>query len=106
MSDIPTIQFEAVSVALRKANAGNILTLRVHPSEMPTDLWDHALGSRYQVVLVKLNDQDQPDTSSRTPAVSPSERSAPPSAPPRQPDSPPSPPEKSDTPRQAASPPA
>ena len=57
---IPTIQFEAVKVALKQDKNGFMLTLNVHPDEIPHDLVKDFVGARYQVVMVRLNGEDKP----------------------------------------------
>lgn len=55
-----TMQFEAVKVALKQDKTGYVLTLCMHPDEIPEDLLRDFVGSRYQVVMVRLNGTDQP----------------------------------------------
>lgn len=54
-----TIQFEAVKIAMAQDRNGHILKLAIHPSDLPKDLVLDSLGSRYMVVMAKLNDQDE-----------------------------------------------
>ncbi len=56
----PTIQFEAIKAGLKQSKDGYILTLAVHPDEIPDDLVRDFVGSRYVVVMVRLNEQEQP----------------------------------------------
>jgi hypothetical protein len=55
-----TLQFEAVKVAMKQDRSGIILTLNIHPDELPIDLMRDFVGARYQVVMVRLNDLDRP----------------------------------------------
>jgi len=55
-----TIQFEAIKAGLKQSKDGYILTLAVHPDEIPDDLVRDFVGSRYVVVMVRLNEQEQP----------------------------------------------
>jgi hypothetical protein len=55
-----TLIFEAVKVSLRQTKDGAMLTLAVHPNDFPSDLFKSWVGTRYQCVLVELNDQDEP----------------------------------------------
>lgn len=55
-----TMQFEAVKVALKQDKTGYVLTLCMHPDEIPEELLRDFVGSRYQVVMVRLNGTDQP----------------------------------------------
>ena len=55
-----TIQYEAVKVALKQDKTGFMLTLNVHPDQIPSDLVRDFVGARYQVVMVRLDGNDQP----------------------------------------------
>ena len=55
-----TIQFEAFKVALKQNKSGYVLTLNVHPDEAPDSLLRDFVGARYQVVMVRLNGNDEP----------------------------------------------
>ena len=55
-----TLQFEAVKVALKQDKTGIILTLNIHPDEVPIDLVKDFVGARYQTVMVRLNDENRP----------------------------------------------
>lgn len=55
-----TLNFEAVKVALKQDKTGYVLTLCLHPDEIPEDLLRDFVGSRYQVVMVRLNTSEQP----------------------------------------------
>jgi len=55
-----TLNFEAVKVALKQDKTGYVLTLCLHPDEIPEDLLRDFVGSRYQVVMVRLNNSEQP----------------------------------------------
>ena len=57
---IKTLQFEAVKVAMKQDKTGVILTLNIHPEELPVDLMRDFVGARYQVVMVRLNGEDKP----------------------------------------------
>lgn len=57
---IKTLQFEAVKIAMKQDRTGIILTLNIHPDELPVDLMRDFVGARYQVVMVRLNDADKP----------------------------------------------
>jgi hypothetical protein len=57
---IKTLQFEAVKIAMKQDKTGIILTLNIHPDELPIDLMRDFVGARYQVVMVRLNDLDRP----------------------------------------------
>ena len=55
-----TINFESVKIAIRQDKNGYILTLAVHTNDIPDSLLRDWVGSRYQVAMVLLNDQDEP----------------------------------------------
>lgn len=55
-----TLQFECVKVALKQDRTGYVLTLNVHPDEIPDELMRDFVGSRYQVVMVRINDDETP----------------------------------------------
>jgi len=55
-----TIQYEAVKVALKQDKTGFMLTLNIHPDEIPNDLIRDFVGARYQVVMVRLDGNNQP----------------------------------------------
>ena len=55
-----TLQFEAVKVALKQDKTGYMLTLNIHPDEIPEGLMRDFVGARYQVVMVRLNGEERP----------------------------------------------
>ena len=55
-----TLQFEAVKMALKQDKNGYALTLSMHPDTVPEDLLRDFVGSRYQVVMVRINEGEQP----------------------------------------------
>lgn len=57
-----TIQFESIKAGLKQSKDGYILTLAVHPDELPDALMRDFVGSRYVVVMVRLGDDEQPMT--------------------------------------------
>ena len=54
-----TIQCEVVKIAMSQDKNGHILKLSIHPNDLPKDLILDPLGSRYVMVLARLNDQDE-----------------------------------------------
>ena len=50
-----TSQFEGVKVAIKQDKTGYVLTLSIHPDEIPDEVLRDFVGSRYQVVMVRLN---------------------------------------------------
>ena len=58
---VPTsIQFEGIKTAFRQSKEGYNLTLAIHPDDVPAELMKDFVGSRYMVVMVRLDEQDQP----------------------------------------------
>ena len=55
-----TLQFEGVKVALKQDKTGYVLTLSMHPDDIPEELLRDFVGSRYQVVMVRLNGNEEP----------------------------------------------
>lgn len=55
-----TSQFEAVKVAIKQDKTGYVLTLSVHPDEIPDEVMRDFVGARYQVVMVRLNGEEKP----------------------------------------------
>lgn len=55
-----TSQFEAMKIALKQDKEGMVLTLRVHPDELCGRVIRDFVGARYQVVMVRLNGEEQP----------------------------------------------
>ena len=53
-------QFEAVKVAIKQDKTGYILTLSIHPDEIDEAVMRDFVGSRYQVVMVRLNGEEKP----------------------------------------------
>ena len=58
MSD--PIQFEGIKTGLKQSKDGYVLTIAVHPVDLPDDLMRDFVGSRYVVVMVRLGDDEQP----------------------------------------------
>lgn len=55
-----TLQFEGIKIALKQDKTGYVLTLNVHPDEVPVELLRDFVGARYQVVMVRLNGEEKP----------------------------------------------
>jgi hypothetical protein len=55
-----TSQFESVKVAIKQDKTGYVLTLSIHPDEIPDEILRDFVGSRYQVVMVRLNESERP----------------------------------------------
>lgn len=54
------LQFEGLKVALKQDATGYVLTLKVHPNEIPEELFRDFVGSRYMVAMVRLNEDETP----------------------------------------------
>jgi hypothetical protein len=54
------LQFECRKVALKQDRTGFILTLSMHPDEIPEELLRDFVGSRYACVLVRIQDDETP----------------------------------------------
>lgn len=48
------LQFEAVKVALKQDRTGFVLTLNIHPDEIPEELLRDFVGARYGVAMVRI----------------------------------------------------
>jgi hypothetical protein len=55
-----TSQFEGVKVAIKQDKTGYVLTLSIHPDDIPNEILRDFVGSRYQVVMVRLNGEERP----------------------------------------------
>ena len=55
-----TIQFEGIKVALKQDKTGYVLTLSMHPDDIPETLLRDFVGARYQVVMVRLDTNEAP----------------------------------------------
>ncbi len=55
-----TSNFEAVKVAMKQDKTGYILTLSVHPDDVPEEIFRDFVGARYQIVAVRLNEDQTP----------------------------------------------
>lgn len=55
-----TIQFEGLKVALKQDKTGYVLTLSIHPDDVPNTLLRDFIGARYQVVMVRLDNNENP----------------------------------------------
>ena len=59
---IVALQFEARKVALKQDRTGYVLTLSLHPDEIPEELLRDFVGSRYGCALVRIQDDESPTT--------------------------------------------
>jgi hypothetical protein len=54
------LQFEARKVALKQDRTGYVLTLGLHPDEIPEELLRDFVGARYGCALVRIQDDESP----------------------------------------------
>ena len=54
------LNFEARKVALKQDRTGFVLTLSIHPDEIPEPLIRDFVGARYGVAMVRINDDETP----------------------------------------------
>ena len=52
------LQFEAVKVALKQDKTGFVLTLNIHPDEIPDELMRDFVGARYGVAMARIEDNE------------------------------------------------
>lgn len=60
------IAFEGVKTSLSQNKDGMILRLAIHPNECPPQLLTDWVGTRYQVALVRIGDNEEPVASDET----------------------------------------
>jgi hypothetical protein len=51
--------FEAVKSVLRQSKDGIVISLVIHPSDVPSPLLSDPIGSRYMVGMVRLGDNEE-----------------------------------------------
>lgn len=56
----PYPNFEAIKIAMKQDKDGYVLTLRLHPDEVPEAVLRDFVGARYQVVMVRLDGEEKP----------------------------------------------
>ena len=54
------LQFEARKIALKQDRTGFILTLSLHPDEIPDELLRDFVGARYACAFVRIQDDESP----------------------------------------------
>jgi hypothetical protein len=57
---VETSQFEGKKVAMKQSKDGFIMSLAIHPDDLPEELMRDFVGSRYMVVMVRLGDTEEP----------------------------------------------
>jgi hypothetical protein len=60
--DIKTVAtaFECVKIAMSQSKDGHILKLAIHPNDIPESVIRDLVGTRYQLALVRLDDESKP----------------------------------------------
>ena len=58
---VHSVSFEAVKTSMMQDKNGTNIRLTIHPNDVPQDLHKDWVGSRYMVVMVKLNEDGTPD---------------------------------------------
>jgi hypothetical protein len=56
------LQFEAKKIAMKQDRNGYVLTLSLHPDEIPEELLRDFVGARYACALVRIQDDESPVT--------------------------------------------
>ena len=54
------LQFEARKVAMKQDRTGFVLTLSIHPDDLPEELIRDFVGARYGCALVRIQDDESP----------------------------------------------
>ena len=55
------VSFEAVKTSMMQDKNGTNIKLTIHPNDVPPELHKDWVGSRYMVVMVKVNEDGTPD---------------------------------------------
>jgi len=58
--ELPTIKFEGVKTGFRQSKDGYVLSLAIHPEDVPAELISDFVGARYMIVMVRLDENEQP----------------------------------------------
>jgi hypothetical protein len=53
-------QFEAKKIAMKQTKDGYVMSLAIHPDDLPDEVIKDFVGARYMVVMVRLNDSEEP----------------------------------------------
>jgi len=59
-TDIVHPHFEAIKVAMKQDKTGYVLTLSIHPDDLDERIIRDFVGARYQVVMVRLDQDERP----------------------------------------------
>lgn len=52
--------FECVKLGMRQSKDGHVLSLAIHPNDIPESIVRDLVGTRYQLALVRLDDESKP----------------------------------------------
>lgn len=52
------LEFECQKMALKQDSTGFVLTIRVHPDELPEELFRDFVGARYAIAMVRIGDDE------------------------------------------------
>ena len=52
------LQFEGVKIALKQDRTGYVLTLTIHPDEIPDELLRDFVGTRYGIAMVRIESDE------------------------------------------------
>ena len=55
-----TLNFEGLKLKLAQDGTGFVLSLRIHPDQIPEPLVRDFVGARYMVAMVRINDDEEP----------------------------------------------
>ena len=53
-------QFEAKKIAMKQTKEGYVMSLAIHPDDLPDEIIKDFVGARYMVVMVRLGDDEKP----------------------------------------------
>lgn len=53
-------QFEAKKIAMKQSKDGYVMSLAIHPDDIPDEIFKDFVGARYMVVMVRLGDDERP----------------------------------------------
>lgn len=68
MAEYTPLPFEALKVSLRQNKDGVVVSFVIHPSDVHPDILTDPVGTRYQLVAVKLGDDGRPVEGAKPPA--------------------------------------
>ena len=61
-----TLNFEGLKLKLTQDGTGFVLSLRIHPDQIPEPLVRDFVGARYMVAMVRINDDEEPTAYKKT----------------------------------------